>query len=257
MRRSAARLIASFGFALVAIPSGAIAQGESSPHIGEAAPIVVIDPGHPSEVSRGDAVQNGTTEVRVAWEVALRLRRELQMRGYTVLLTKAAERQLVRNRERAEIANRAGAALMIRLHCDATSDSGFALYYPDRSGTAHGRTGPTTEVITKSRAAAESLHAQMATDLGDALKDGGVRGDSRTAVGARQGALTGSIFSQVAVVTVEMVVLSNARDAQFISDTSGQARIARALAAGVTRFLGPVPHRKGLSTPSQSIPPFQ
>lgn len=211
---------------------------EAAPAAG--APVVVIDPGHPSEVSSGAVVQNGTTEVAVAWAVAVRLRRELERRGYQVLLTKARERELVRNRERAEIANRAGAALMIRLHCDATSDSGFALYYPDRQGTAHGRTGPTREVIARSRAAAESLHVDMAADLGAVLKDGGVRGDSRTAVGARQGALTGSIFSEVPVVTVEMVVLSNARDARFIRNDAGQERMALALANGVERFL---PHR--------------
>jgi N-acetylmuramoyl-L-alanine amidase len=41
---------------------------------GNRAPVVVIDPGHPSEVSSGATVQNGTTEVAVAWAVALRLR---------------------------------------------------------------------------------------------------------------------------------------------------------------------------------------
>jgi N-acetylmuramoyl-L-alanine amidase len=219
---------------LVALAQAPVAAGTDA---AREAPVVVIDPGHPSEVSRGDFVQNGTTEVHVAWEVALRLRRELERRGYRVRLTKARERELVRNRRRAEIANRANAALMIRLHCDATSDSGFALYYPDRAGTAHGRTGPTADVMARSRAAAESLHVDMAAELGGVLKNGGVRGDSRTAVGARQGALTGSIFSEVPVVTVEMVVLSNARDARFISDEDGQLHMARALAKGVERFV--------------------
>jgi len=40
------------------------------------------------------------------------------------------------------------------------------------------------------------------------LKDGGVRGDSKTLIGSKQGALTGSIFSQVPIVTIEMVVLA-------------------------------------------------
>jgi N-acetylmuramoyl-L-alanine amidase len=68
------------------------------------------------------------------------------------------------------------------------------------------------------------------------LKDGGVRGDSRTLVGSRQGALTGSIFSEVPVVLVEMVVLSNARDAAFIKSASGQALMARAIADGIVRY---------------------
>src|SRR4051812_15378593 len=32
-----------------------------------ARPIVVVDPGHPSEVSSGAELQNGTTEVHTAW----------------------------------------------------------------------------------------------------------------------------------------------------------------------------------------------
>src|SRR5947209_6456881 len=104
-------------------------------------PIVVIDPGHPSETSAGDEVQNGTSEVHINWLVARELEQLLRDRGYTVVMTKSSETQLVRNAERAAIGNRAHAALMVRLHCDASSDSGFAIYYPDRVGTAEGKTG--------------------------------------------------------------------------------------------------------------------
>src|ERR687897_201590 len=55
-------------------------------------------------------------------------------KGYAVVLTKSAEDELVRNRDRAVVANRAGAALMVRLHCDASVERGFAVYYPDRQG---------------------------------------------------------------------------------------------------------------------------
>src|SRR2546426_6236967 len=81
-------------------------------------PVIAIDPGHPSEVSSGAEVQNGTTEVHSAWEVAQRLAQVLRDRGYSVVLTKPSEMQLMRNVERAEIGNRAHAALMVRLHCD-------------------------------------------------------------------------------------------------------------------------------------------
>lgn len=201
--------------------------------------VIAIDPGHPSEVSRGSEIQNGTTEVETAWEVALRLETLLHDRGYEVVMTKSSKMQLVRNVERAEIANRARAALMVRLHCDASADSGFAIYYPDRVGTAAGKTGPPADVIRRSLAAAESLHASMAPALARRLKDGGVRGDSKTLVGSQQGALTGSIFSQVPVVLVEMVTLSNARDAAFIKSSEGRALLARAIADGVGRYVRP------------------
>jgi N-acetylmuramoyl-L-alanine amidase len=200
-------------------------------------PLICIDPGHPSEVSSGGELQNGTSEVRIAWEVALKLREMLEERGLRVLLTKESESQLVENRERASIANRARAALMIRLHCDASADEGYAVYYPDRQGTTQGATGPAPRIIEASRRAAEAIHAGMLPALGDVLKDGGVRGDSKTLIGSQQGALTGSIFSEVPVVTIEMVVLSNAADAEFIKREEGQQQMARAIADGVAAFV--------------------
>ena len=199
-------------------------------------PVIAVDPGHPSETAAGNVVQNGTTEVQMAWQVALLLRDELRARGYDVVLTKQHETQLVTNRERAEVGNRANAALMVRLHCDASTDSGFALYYPDRQGTVDGVTGPTEAVIARSREAAAAVHGGMAPLLAARLKDGGVRGDSRTLVGSRQGALTGSIFSRIPAVLVEMVTLSNPRDAEFIKDGDGRRLMARAIAEGVARY---------------------
>jgi N-acetylmuramoyl-L-alanine amidase len=204
-------------------------------------PTVVIDPGHPSEVSSGRAPQHGTNETEVAWAVALKLREALEARGYAVVLTKSREDELVRNRDRAEVANRAGAALMVRLHCDASVESGFAVYYPDRAGRSKdGTVGPGPSVVEGSRRAAAAVHAAMAEGLAGALRDNGVRTDYQTKVGRAQGgALTGSIFSAVPVVTVEMVVLSDARDAEFIKAEEGQRRMAEAIADGVARFIAP------------------
>lgn len=201
--------------------------------------VVCIDPGHPSEVSSGRVEQNGTNETAVAWAVALKLRRALEERGYEVVMTKAAEGEVVRNKDRALVANRAGADLMVRLHCDASIERGYAVYYPDREGRAKdGTRGPAPHVIDSSRRAAEAIHAGMREGLAGALNDNGVRTDFQTKVGRDQGgALTGSIFSEVPVVTVEMVVLSDPEDAAFIKTDEGQQRMASSIADGVTRFL--------------------
>ena len=80
----------------------------------------------------------------------------------------------------------------------------------------------------------------MAEGLGEALRDNGVRTDYQTKVGREQGgALTGSIFSEVPVVTIEMVVLSNPDDAEFIKTEEGQRRMAESIADGVARFAAP------------------
>jgi N-acetylmuramoyl-L-alanine amidase len=214
-----------------------ILQQDSSSHKSNGT-VICIDPGHPSEVSRGAALLNGTTEVHIAWMVSLKLQKLLAAEGFKVVMTKSKE-ELVKNKDRARIANEAKAALLVRLHCDSSPDSGFAIYYPDRQGTKDGITGPAEMVMQQSQRAADTLHAEMVKALQDVLKDGGVRGDSKTLVGSKQGALTGSIFSQVPVVTIEMIVLSNKSDAAFIKSEDGQQKMAQAIASGVEKFLNP------------------
>lgn len=203
--------------------------------------VVCIDPGHPSEVASGQNLQNGTSETKVDWAVATKLREALEARGYEVVLTKSSEEELVRNKDRALIANRARAALMLRLHCDASAQRGFAVYYPDRKGRAKdGTAGPGPGVIEQSRRAAEAVHAGLSEGLRGALEDNGVRTDYQTKVGREQGgALTGSIFSEVPVVTIEMVTLSDPGDAEFIKTEEGQRRMAESIADGVARYVAP------------------
>jgi N-acetylmuramoyl-L-alanine amidase len=198
--------------------------------------VVCIDPGHPSEVGRG-ARGKSATEVQVAWNIAKLLERRLEHRGYKVVMTKHSEEQLVRNRERARIANDAHADLMLRLHCDASRSSGFATYYPDRQGVSEGVTGPDPRVLAATAPIAKRFHAALAKSLEGALPDQGLKTDMDTAIGSKQGALTGSVFSQVPVVLVEMCVLTNPVDEKFISSRRGSRRMADALADAVDAAL--------------------
>jgi len=200
--------------------------------------VICLDPGHPSEVNSGRTVVHGVTELDMNWQVSEKLAALLaQTPGVKVVKTRQVKDQLSTNRERAEVANRAGAALLLRLHCDYGKGSGFTLYYPDQQGKKQGFVGPSPQVIAASRRAAQALHPGMAQSLAGLLKDNGIRGDSSTAIGRKQGALTGSIFSQAPVVTVEMVFLSHKADADFIKSPQGQDRMARALAQGVMLYL--------------------
>jgi N-acetylmuramoyl-L-alanine amidase len=198
--------------------------------------ILALDPGHPSERNSGRTVQNGTTEVRICWQVAVRLRDLLRERGVRVVMTKAAEGEYVTNRERAMIANRARADLFLRLHCDTATGRGYNIYYPGRQGTAQGKTGPSPAVIAASRRAADLFHQGFSRKIGRDLRDKGVRTDAETFVGRQQGALTGSIFSEVPALTVEMCVLSDPHDAAFVKSEEGQKKLAAALAEGVRAY---------------------
>ena len=198
---------------------------------------VCIDPGHPSEVGVGTQGKR-LTELHANWTIALRLRDLLVRDGYRVVLTKKSEREYVKNHRRAEIANGAKADLLVRLHCDASPRPGFAVYYPDRQGTAEGVKGPTLDLIKRTAPLARRFHAALAAGLKGELKDQGLMSDVKTAVGGKQGALTGSIFSRVPVVLVEMATITLKHDEAFMLSESGGRRMAEALEAGVKAALG-------------------
>lgn len=218
---------------LAAIVLGAACQGEPTVL---RAPLVAIDPGHPSETSQGASGPNGATEIRVNWAVGTRLRALLEEAGYRVVMTKLVEDELVTNRHRAEVGTLHGADVMVRLHCDAGDHRGTATFYPDRQGERWGVKGPTLEVIEASQALAESFHPAMIQALGPDWPDLGIKGDSKTYVGSQQGALTGSIFSTIPVVTVEMVVITQPSGEAFISSEVGQDRMAKAIFSGLEAY---------------------
>lgn len=196
--------------------------------------VVCLDPGHTSDTSQGTVSRDGRlTERHVNWVVGQRLKALLAGAGATVVLTKTSEGQIVANRRRAEIANAARADLLLRLHCDSGEHLGLATYYPDRPGRRFGVTGPAPTVIAASRRAARAFQPAVIAALGGSERDAGIKGDSQTGVGGRQGALTGSIFSHVPALTVEMCVLTNDHDYRFIRTPAGQEAMARALLAGV------------------------
>jgi len=197
---------------------------------------VAIDPGHPSETSQGASGPGGATEIQVNWAVAMKLRDILVDRGYDVVLTKLVEEELVTNRHRAEVGTFRDARIMVRLHCDAGSHQGTATFYPDRQGTRWGVTGPDPEMISSRHDLALALHPAMIRSLGPEWPNLGIKGDSRTGVGAQQGALTGSIFSGIPVVTIEMVVITDPEREAFIASACGQEKMATAIADGIDAY---------------------
>ena len=197
---------------------------------------VCIDPGH-SRATVGAVGKRGGVEYKLCWQIALKLKAELEKNGITVVLAKPNRDANIANEDRAAVANKNNAALFLRLHCDAGSQSGFATFYPAQQGIKDGIRGPSKSVIAASKRAASAFHNAVIKTLDGALKSRGVRTDKQTAIGSKQGALTGSIFSQVPVVLAEMCVLSNSKDEAFILQEKNQDRLAQAMAAGVRAVL--------------------
>ena len=202
--------------------------------------LICVDPGHPNSFNSGLEPVNGTTETRINWQVALKLESILKEKGFDVLLTRSEELQPVENKDRALMANSAGAALCVHLHCESSPGSGFTLYYPDRQGVFdykddpdNGFKGPSSRVIEESLVLALAVQKGMQEKLSGSLADLGVKGDSATKVGSNQGALTFSIFSKIPTLTIEMAVLTDKHDAAFIKSEEGQEKMAQAIAAGI------------------------
>ena len=195
---------------------------------------VCLDPGHPSENNDGRELLNGVREVEINWAVAQALKRMLEEKGYVVVLTKSSLTEYVTNKRRAEIANEAPADLMLRLHADSEGPSGFTFFYPRKQGQTKGVRGPSPAVIEASARVAKVFHKAFAAQLGQQLKDNGIKSDEQTFIGGRQGALTGSIYSAVPVLLVEMCNLANPADAKWISEPANQQAFAKALLAGAS-----------------------
>jgi len=198
--------------------------------------VICLDPGHISENGAG-AKGKKISELHANWLVARKLKTILQARGAHVVMTKGAEGEVVRNRRRADIANAAGADLMVRLHCDSAGGPGLAIYYPDRQGTVQGVTGPSAAVRAGSKRAAAAMYPVIIAALAGKVKPRGLHGDTATLIGSRQGALTGSICSKVPVVCIEMVTLSHPSDDAFMASDAGQSLMAKAIAAGIAAAL--------------------
>lgn len=197
---------------------------------------ICIDPGHPSEVGNGSHGKK-LTEIHANWLMAKALEKRLVAKGFKVVLTKHSEKEFVANKRRAEIANLSHANLLIRLHCDGSPGSGYAVYYPEAPGHDGKVIGPSESVRKRSRIAAAAFYKGFSHHPDLELLNNGLKTDRQTAVGKKNGALAGSIYSKVPVFLIEMATLTNSKDEAYLSSESGQATVADALEGGVEKAL--------------------
>ncbi len=204
--------------------------------------IVAIDPGH-GGVDRGtENPKLGLQEKTFTLDVARRLRRLLENRGFAVVLTRDADER-VENSQRALIANRAHADLFVSIHFNSLypdtkttgaevftftrpgqrSDSSRGLGQPDdtEDGPA-----PVNRFDPWSVALADALHRATVTQL--KLPD---RGQKTKHLGMLR-----SLDCPGALV--ESGFLSNEEEARKIATPAYRQRIAEALAAAIENYAG-------------------
>jgi N-acetylmuramoyl-L-alanine amidase len=126
------------------------------------------------------------------------------------------------NVERARFCNRRGAALMLRIHADGSSDPsrrGASTLFPAR------RRGWTDDIHGRSRSAARSIQRSLVGATG--ARDLGL---------VERSDLTGFNWADVPVVLVETGFMTNPTEGRLLRSSAYQWRVARGLAAGVTAF---------------------
>jgi len=222
-------------FALVLVVPAATAKQRAT---------VAIDPGHDLRANAATepigpgsstlkikdgggthGVASGLREADLNLRVALRLRTLLERTGVRVVMTRTRTAGTsVGNIARARIANRAGAALFLRIHADGSTDPsarGTHTLYPAL------RKGWTDDVYVESRRAAGVVQRELRAALG--FPDRGLQERSD---------FTGFNWADVPVILVEMGFMTNPTEDRLLATAAYQRRAAVGLCRGTLAFLG-------------------
>jgi N-acetylmuramoyl-L-alanine amidase len=212
-------------------------------------PTVVVDPGHDrylntatEPIGPGSATRKikdgggtrgtttGTPESVVTMAVSRRLRTLLRGAGIHVVMTRTRTAGTsMGNVARAEIANRAHAALFLRIHADGSpsaAERGTATLVP----ALH--RGWTDDIYARSRRAGRLVQREVVGALGS--RDRGV---------VERSDLTGFNWADVPAVLVELGFLTNPTEDRLLTSAAYQQRAAVGLCRGALLTLGRQPSR--------------
>jgi len=192
--------------------------------------IIVLDPAHGLRDASGTAIDSGNVgpggleEGEVTLSVAALLRRLIQQAGGQVLMTRTPEQpwrvgadSRTDNLARGEMANQAGAHLLLRLHCDASTD----------------RT---------SRGCRATYYREDSIPMAQAVLDGLAEATGCSRLGVFQRHEYGLDVCEAPAVSVNLGIISNAQDERLLGADVFRERAAEGLFRGLEAALaGPSP----------------
>ena len=204
--------------------------------------VVVIDPGHQR---RGDStpepngpgssvmkarvtggtsgVATGVAEYILNLDISLKLKTELENRGYTVYMTRTTHDVNISNMERAQYATSVGADIAVRIHANGGSASvrGAETLVPS-SGNPY---------VSHLANASYSLGRNIINSYCAATGFGnrGVKANDT---------MTGINWSQVPVAILELGFMSNPAEDQAMQDATMQNNMVQGIANGIDAYFG-------------------
>ncbi len=224
------------------VPETAVPLPPAAP---AASGLVCLDPGHadtPYEIDTDTGLNTtdwaNEPEIEIVWDIAARAASILQSQGVQVVLTKSSCYDPVSLKQRAVIANAAGAALIVHIHTDPGIAAPTTFYpgaapYNWKANSDSGRTAYIAPAVQQaSQAWAGTFHAAMAAYLAGTLGvgDGGMAMENRgsTGTGNYGPLLSYDVWSWLPTFTLE--------NNQSFADSNRQA-VAESIAAGVIACL--------------------
>jgi N-acetylmuramoyl-L-alanine amidase len=172
-----------------------------------------------------EGLWSGLEEYDLNLRVGLKLRAELEARGYSVYMVRTTHDVDLSNAERAQMAAAAHADIFIRIHAnssDSPSVRGVMAYQPSSANRYL-----SSSVIADSQRLSELLVAHECAATGF-LSRGILDGDD----------MTGINWASMPVSIIEMGFMSNREDDLYMASEAGQSAIARGLANGVDAYFG-------------------
>ncbi|MBL7979714.1 MAG: N-acetylmuramoyl-L-alanine amidase [Bacteroidetes Order II. Incertae sedis bacterium] len=193
---------------------------------------VIIDPNYPIKDNDGRQVINDTFPLKTNWEVARRVSEILNDRyKVSVLLSRNDMDDLASPAERAAVANRNKALLLVRLDVNAGVGSGYTVFYTDRFKTDK---AASLGLVGLSQKAAYLIDHNLRVSLRDMMVANDVAPERDIPSAATE---RSSWFSEVPSVTVQMATLTNMFDALYINSEMGQNKTAEVIAQSIVAYL--------------------